>query len=364
MASPAARRRCAPARPDMDRALPGIPGRRRPAALRDGWRGRRFDARGGRISRRCRRPFGRAGGRSSISPSTCCAGPGGSPPLPQSERKARLRRLLRGRRPTSSVVEDFGAPGEAVLRSAAGRHGRRRLQARDAPMWRAQRQLGEEQMPRGGGVVIGGWSLDRHGRGFARCWPGRGGMAGWSISALGTGFGAARSRELLTGSPRWNARQPFAGRQPARLSDVHWARPNWWADRLRRLDGDGLLRQASFTALREDKPATEVTMPTRPRRRTAPRRPATRRPATRGGALTHPERELWPARRPAGSDQGDARRLLCAPRAAAAGASARAAVSIQRTRRHRRRALLPAPRHARPVAAAEAGAHPARPGPI
>jgi len=72
--------------------------------------------------------------------------------LPQSERKARLRRLLRGR-PADIIryVEDFGAPGEAVLRSAAARHGRRRLQRATAPMWRPQRQLGEEQMPRGGG---------------------------------------------------------------------------------------------------------------------------------------------------------------------------------------------------------------------
>jgi bifunctional non-homologous end joining protein LigD len=69
---------------------------------------------------------------------------------------------------------------------------------------------------------------------------------------------------------------------------VQWARPvlvaqvafAGWTE-------EGLLRHASFVALREDKPPQEVEMP----------RPVARSRATAGAAarLTHPERVLWPA---------------------------------------------------------------------
>lgn len=234
--------------------------------------------------------------------------------LPQRERKNRLRRFL-ARRAGASIryVEDFAAAGEAVLRSAcqlsvegvvSKRTDRPYAEGRSGN-WVKTKCRGNEE------VVIGGWSLNRHGTGLGALLAGarRGGELVY-LGRVGTGFREASSRRLLAAlNPLERHTSPFDGRQPARLGDVHWAEPELvaqvayagWTE-------DGLLRHASFMALREDKAAREVEIPmlqaqakrASPQRAAAGAAPATpslRAPAsvTAGRRLSNPDRVLWPA---------------------------------------------------------------------
>ncbi|WP_291295071.1 DNA ligase D [Elioraea sp.] len=214
-------------------------------------------------------------------------------PLPLRERKDALRDLLAhsADEATLRYTQDFSEPGEAILRSAcqlsmegvvsklidrpyaAGRSG----------AWVKAKCRGSEE------VVIGGWSRNRNGTGLGALLVGarRDGVLVY-LGRVGTGFGAAQSRRLLARlEPLSVKATPFSGRQPARISDVSWARPNLVAQvAFAGWTEEGLLRHASFIALREDKPPEEVSLAM----------PATPRLATsRRARLTNPERVLWPA---------------------------------------------------------------------
>ena len=99
--------------------------------------------------------------------------------------------------------------------------------------------------------------------------------------------------------------------RPARRreeANVHWARPELVAEiEFAGWTGDGMVRQAAFKGLREDKPAGEVEAETpakpekakigqaRPERRARSRRCRRPRPAVvMGVVVSHPDKALWP----------------------------------------------------------------------
>lgn len=81
------------------------------------------------------------------------------------------------------------------------------------------------------------------------------------VGRVGTGFDREKVDRLL---PQLKAletdKSPFTGKgSPRKTGDVHWVRPELVAEiEYEGFTADGRLRQASFKALRQDKPAEEV----------------------------------------------------------------------------------------------------------
>ena len=228
--------------------------------------------------------------------------------LPLSERKEQLHSLIsEARSPLIRYVEHFETSGDAVLRSACKLNLEgvvsKRLDApyqsgRGANWTKAKCRAGHE-------VVIGGWSttngrfrsllvgVNRHGRLFY-------------IGRVGTGYAEAKVRKLL---PRLKAaaadQSPFAGANaPKKEKGVTWTRPELVAEiEFAGWTADGMVRQAAFKGLREDKPAREVEAetPAKVGKADAPKRGSgsARKvkngpPIVMGVVISHPDKPLWP----------------------------------------------------------------------
>jgi len=236
-------------------------------------------------------------------------------PEPLSARKARLRELLeeQGCDATTPIryVDHFEEAGEAVLRSACRLHLEGIISKRiDAAYQSGRSDRWTKAKCRGGQeVVIGGWSTT--GNHFRSLLVGvRRGDHLVYIGRVGTGYGAAKVDRLV---PRLKAVEadasPFTGpNAPRKERNVHWARPELVAEvEFAGWTGSGMVRQASFKGLREDKPAEEVKAESpAPAAETELQEPAPARaakPAARRGtakatvmgvSLSHADKVLWP----------------------------------------------------------------------
>ncbi|HYI83784.1 MAG TPA: DNA ligase D [Acetobacteraceae bacterium] len=228
---------------------------------------------------------------------------------PLLERKAALKTML-GKAPENVVyLEHFERPGGAVLGSAC-RMGLEGIVSKraDSPYrsgersgaWVKAKCRGNDEF------VVGGYGAGAKGRITLVLGAWRNGRL-VHLGRVGSGISEAQQRELAKKlRPLRRDTSPFIDAPASERRATTWAEPVLVAE----IDyagwtGDGLLRQASFKGIRDDKPAREVGVP---RPQEAPPQPepraATRRvPKASGGGdgliagvrLTNPDKLLWPA---------------------------------------------------------------------
>ncbi|TCR00564.1 DNA ligase D [Neorhizobium sp. JUb45] len=232
---------------------------------------------------------------------------------PLDKRKKRLESVLADGKagPRIRYVDHFETGGDAVLRSACKLSLEGIVSKKlDAPYQSGRSDSWIKSKCRAGHeVVIGGYATN--GSQFRSL---LGGVYRDKhfvyVGRVGTGFGAGRSRLLLdTLKPQIVARSPFTGiGAPKKEAGVHWVKPEKVAEiEFAGWGANGLVRQAAFKGLREDKPADEVTTEepasptkaeiTKPPERNAALSKASSRSAraeVMGVLISHPAKALWP----------------------------------------------------------------------
>ena len=243
--------------------------------------------------------------------------------LPLVERKARLERLLEAVEGKHiRYVRHLESRGDAVLASACemGLEGivSKKLSAPYSSgrgdSWRKEKcRAGQE-------VVLGGWTSEAGTLRSLLAGVHRDGYLEY-VGRIGTGYTRKIAEELV---PRLRAltteRSPFGGDSPPpKDKNVHWLKPELVAEiEFAGWTDSGMIRQAAFKGLRQDKPAAEVvaerSAPVRAAARAPSRAPAagtpsralaagTRRSSSRAGpptgsvmgvTISKPDKALWP----------------------------------------------------------------------
>ncbi|MBW9081113.1 DNA ligase D [Rhizobium pusense] len=232
--------------------------------------------------------------------------------LPLTERKERLQKLLHGagEDPRLRFVEHFETGGDAVLKSACklSLEGIVSKQA-DAPYQSGRTETWAKSKCRAGHEVVIGAYAKTNGK-FRSLLVGvfRDDHFVY-VGRVGTGYGAKtvdtilpKLREIETDE------SPFTGiGAPKKDSNIVWVKPELVAEiQFAGWTADGLVRQAAFKGLREDKPAAEVEAekPASPAKTDTPTPAAAKpsRPArgknakaeVMGVMISSPDKALWP----------------------------------------------------------------------
>lgn len=229
--------------------------------------------------------------------------------LPLLQRKERLKAYLDDHADgvVLRYVEHFETGGDAVLKSAC----KLSLEgivskAVDAPYVSGRSDTWTKSKCRAGHeVVIGGWSTTEGKFKSLLVGVNRGSHFVY-VGRVGTGYSAGKVAALL---PKLKAASatasPFTGvGAPKREPGVTWLKPELVAEiEFAGWTGDGMVRQAAFKGLREDKPADEVEteLPADPAEtQTLEPRPPSRargrggRADVMGVGISHPDKPLWP----------------------------------------------------------------------
>jgi bifunctional non-homologous end joining protein LigD len=225
------------------------------------------------------------------------------------DRKARLQALIERHLPKHTLiryVEHFETGGDALLKSACQMALEGIVSKRaDAPYRSGRVGTWTKSKCRAGHeVVLGGWT-ETNGR-FRSLLAGTYKDGKFSyIGRVGTGFGESTVARIV---PRLRKHEvkisPFTN-APKRGAELHWLRPVLVAEiAFAGWTSDGLIRQASFKGLREDKPATEVEPETpnhfeavvsdKPRSTDVISVSAGRGSGVLGVPISSPDKPLWP----------------------------------------------------------------------
>jgi len=221
------------------------------------------------------------------------------------ERKERLRTVIVDAGPRIRYVDHLESDGLAVLEAATkmGLEGiiSKRL---DAPYKSGRHGSWTKSKLRGGQeVVVGGWT-EEDGR-FRSLLVGayHNGKLDY-VGRVGTGYDGQTVRRIYPQLKAVaSATSPFTGANaPKQTREMHWAKPILVAEiEFAGWSSDGIVRQGSFKALRDDKPATEVRAEMLERSTEKAAQPHIVRPKTAatpkvlGVDISHPDKVLWPA---------------------------------------------------------------------